>query len=310
VVPVQNFNSENDAKTLREAMKGAGTNEQAVNLILANRSAKQRLQIALMFKTMYGKDLIKDLKSETSGNYEALIVRLIMDPASFDATCLYKAMKGVGTDENALIEVLLTRNNAEIDAIKVAFKKLYNHDLEAWLISETSGHFKRLVISAVQGNRNENTVVDQALAKQEAKELYSAGEKKWGTDESKFNQILMLRSFPQLRATFAEYRIVSQYDIAKTIDHEMSGDLAVAFKTVIQCVKDKPTYFAERLHKAMKGMGTDDEALIRIVVARSEIDMVEIKRAYFDKYNKSLKKMIQDDTSGDYKSLLCALVKD
>lgn len=120
----------------------------------------------------------------------------------------------------------------------------------------------------------------------------------------------MLRSYPQLRATFKEYRTISDYDITKTIEHEMSGDLKDAFKAVIQCVKDKPAYFAERLYKSMKGMGTDDEALIRIVVARSEIDMVEIKEKFFDKYNKSLAKMIKDDTSGDYKNLLIALVKE
>lgn len=58
---------------------------------------------------------------------------------------------------------------------------------------------------SLQGAREEGTAVDMEKAKREAMELYQAGEKKWGTDESKFNQIIAVRSFPQLRATFDEY---------------------------------------------------------------------------------------------------------
>ena len=44
-------------------------------------------------QTMYGKDLVRDIKSETSGHYEDLLVRLMMDNSNFDAYCLHKAMK-------------------------------------------------------------------------------------------------------------------------------------------------------------------------------------------------------------------------
>eukprot|EP00054_Salpingoeca_dolichothecata_P005332 m.34174 g.34174 ORF g.34174 m.34174 type:complete len:58 (+) comp15408_c0_seq2:158-331(+) len=46
----------------------------------------------------------------------------------------------------------------------------------------------------------------------------------------------------------------------------------------------------------------------RILVARAEIDLVEIKQAFFTKYNKSLQKMIESDTSGDYRRMLVAIV--
>ena len=306
-----NTDAEEDAVALREAMKGWGSDKKALMNILATRSANQRLHIGLMYKTMYGRDLRSDLKSETGGNLEDLIKRMLYDRPHFDAYSLRKAMKGVGSDDSALIEILLTKTNAEIKKIKEAYSEMFDRrDLEKDIVSETSGHFKRLLVSACQGNRNETMKVDVAKAKKEAQDLYAAGEKRWGTDESMFNKILSLRSRAQLIATFKEYRKVSQYDITRSIEHEMSGDIKRGMKAVVQCIKDRPTYFAERLYHSMKGMGTDETTLIRVVIARSEIDLEDIKDRFFDMYNKSLKKMIIDDCSGYFKQLLVAIVKD
>lgn len=56
----------------------------------------------------------------------------------------------------------------------------------------------------------------------------------------------------------------------------------------MRCAREKTTYFAKRLKHSMKGMGTDDKTLIRIVVARSEIDLGDIKDAYQQKYGTQL----------------------
>ncbi|KAJ8915071.1 hypothetical protein NQ315_014326 [Exocentrus adspersus] len=67
VFPYENFDDEEDAKTLKAAFKGFGSDEDAIIEIITRRSNEQRRQIAARFKTMYGKDLIKELKSELRG---------------------------------------------------------------------------------------------------------------------------------------------------------------------------------------------------------------------------------------------------
>ena len=48
------------------------------------------------FTTMYGKDLIDDLKSELGGNLEDVTVAIMDPPTVYDAKCLRKAMKVMG----------------------------------------------------------------------------------------------------------------------------------------------------------------------------------------------------------------------
>lgn len=57
--------------------------------------------------------------------------------------------------------------------------------------------------------QDEGHAVDLRLAEKEARDLHDAGEGRWGTDESRFLQIISKRSFAQLRATFAEYAKVT-----------------------------------------------------------------------------------------------------
>jgi hypothetical protein len=56
----------------------------------------------------------------------------------------------------------------------------------------------------------------------------------------------------------------------------------------VKSVGNRPGYFAERLHYAMKGLGTDDDTLIRIIVSRCEIDLVNIIFEYERIYGKAL----------------------
>uniref|UniRef100_A0A8C3CN78 Annexin n=1 Tax=Cairina moschata TaxID=8855 RepID=A0A8C3CN78_CAIMO len=276
-----NFDANRDAEILRKAMKGFGTDEQAIIDVVANRSNDQRQKIKAAFKTMYGKDLIKDLKSELSGNVEELILALFMPSTYYDAWSLRHAMKGVGTQERVLIEILCTRTNQEIRDIVNCYKSEFGRDIEQDIRADTSGHFERLLISMCQGNRDENQNVDYQKAQEDAQRLYQAGEGRLGTDESCFNMVLASRSFPQLKATVEAY---SRHTILELI-------LKIYF-IAVQCALNRPAFFAERLYYSMKGAGTDDSTLIRIIVTRSEIDLVQIKQVFSQMYQKTLKRII------------------
>jgi len=56
-VPYGPAEEEADAAALRKAMKGFGTDEKAIIVILANRSNHQRQLISMKFKSLYGKVL-------------------------------------------------------------------------------------------------------------------------------------------------------------------------------------------------------------------------------------------------------------
>ena len=124
---------------------------------------------------------------------------LVRSPAEFAARELRKAMKGPGTDEEVLIELLCTRTNKGTEEIKQKYNEIHGRDLTKDVKSETRGDFQHLLVALLAAQRQEDEKEDKKLAKKQAKELYDAGEDKWGTDETTFTLHLARRSWIQLR---------------------------------------------------------------------------------------------------------------
>uniref|UniRef100_A0A8C0GAQ9 Annexin n=1 Tax=Chelonoidis abingdonii TaxID=106734 RepID=A0A8C0GAQ9_CHEAB len=265
-------------------------------------------QTIVNITSLNSSDLEEVLKGELSGNFEKTALALLDRPCEYDARELRKAMKGAGTDESVLIEILCTRVNKQIVDIKEAYKRLFERDLESDVKSDTSGSLRKILVSVLQANRDEGLEIDAELAGQDAKDLYEAGEGCWGTDELVFNVVLAKRNYMQLRATFQAYEKLKGKDIEDAIKSETSGDLEKAFLTLVRCARDCQGYFATRLYEAMKGAGTEEETLIRILVTRAEIDLQTIKEKFHKLYNKSLVEAIKSETSGDFRKLLVSLL--
>jgi hypothetical protein len=80
--------------------------------------------------------------------------------------------KGIGTKESVLLELLCTKEDEEIEKLKLAYKKVTGDDLEKELRSEARGDFERVLRSLVAGQRPSTQHVDADLANKEAQELY------------------------------------------------------------------------------------------------------------------------------------------
>uniref|UniRef100_A0A3Q3GK22 Annexin n=1 Tax=Labrus bergylta TaxID=56723 RepID=A0A3Q3GK22_9LABR len=295
VKPFVNFNAKHDAEILHKAMKGIGTDEDAILMLLAARSNDQRQQIKAAYKKAYGKDLVSALKSELGGLLESLIVALMTPPSLYDATQLHKALKGAGTDDDVLIEILASRSREQIKDIIKVYKKEFGGKLEKDISGDTSGHFQKLLVILLQVGRGGTC------------DLYAAGEGKFGTDEEKFITILGNRSAEHLREVFDAYKKISGSDMEDSIEGETTGNLENLLLAVVKCARSVPAFFAEGLYKSMRRAGTDDETLMRIMVSRSEADMLDIRASFKKMYGASLYSTIQEDTGGDYQKALLYL---
>ena len=303
-----NFNPEADCVVLRKAVHGLGTDEKSIINVIANRNAAQRAEIRRVYKACYGKDLIKRLKEDTSGNFKDIICAMFMTPAEYDAYCLYKAMKGLGTNEGVLIEILGTRTSNQIQEIKDIFEKEYKNSLEKWIKGDTSGNFKNLLVALLQCNRSDNPNPNLNACQADAQDLYKAGEGRWGTDEPTFIRIIANRSAAEIACINRCYMQMRGKGLMHAIDKEFSGDMKKLLQTIIGGLLDLHGYFAMRIREAVKGLGTNDSRLVRIIVSRCEIDLPQIKQAYQRIYQRDLLFDVRDDTSGYYRDILTSLI--
>lgn len=100
------------------------------------------------------------------------------------------------------------------------------------MCGETTGDLRRLLTFIITGTRDNGNDVDVARAREQAEELYNAGEGQLGTEESTFSKILAHENFNQLRQIFEEYKEVSGNTIEQALRHEIDGDYLKALITI------------------------------------------------------------------------------
>lgn len=225
---------------------------------------------------MYLETLRKRLESETSGNFQDLLVALVLPVVEREARQLRHAIKGAGTDEGCVVDLICTKPAAHLRVLMDTYNATYKRNLYDDLKSDLSGDFKKLVLALLEGTRAEG--FDPATCDADAAALYKAGEGKIGTDEGKFISILTTRSFPTIAKIAEIYRNNHKHDLETAIEKETSGYFRDGMRAIVlTATRGAAAWFATALHRATKGAGTNDARLIRVIANRRSVDLKQVR---------------------------------
>ncbi|XP_069782244.1 annexin A10-like [Narcine bancroftii] len=308
IYPSNDFNPGQNAEMLASALQGMECNKDDLIDVLTQCSNAQRMIIAQTYNAMYGKDLVADLKENLSGHFKEVMVGLIYAPPFYDAHELRHAMKGAGTDENCLIEILASRTNSEIYAINEVYMMQFGIQLQEDIDSETSGHFKDALMLLAQGTREEcYGYEDQGMVAQDATGLWEACQDETGEHKNMLQYILCKKSFQQLWLAFQQFQQVYGQDIQEAITNCYEGNFQQLLVAIVLCVRDKASYFAYMFYSAIYDYGFHNRTVIRVMISRSEIDLMNIKSVYKASYGHSLHHDIKKYASGHYEAALLAI---
>lgn len=308
IKPLKNFEPEGDLDRITETLVDKD-NVQTIIDIVTNLSNDQRQELARIYKAELQQDLVEDIKKAVSGDLEKVLVGLLKTPAAFDAQELMSAMKGLGTDEETLTEILSTRSNDQLREIQTCYRQDYKAELEKNITSETSEPYSGLLLALAKGKRERHSgIIDYGLIEQDSKMLSDLGPKNTA-NSAQWITILTDRYHGHLRRVFDHFKNSTSEDIEERIKKAFKGDFQKGLLTLVAVIKDTPLYFADRIYNAVKGLGTDNNTLTRILISRSEVDLLSIRVAYRRKYGKSLYSTIQSEAKGNYRSALLLLCR-
>ncbi|OWM73197.1 hypothetical protein CDL15_Pgr001311 [Punica granatum] len=117
-----------------EGQSGGGAVEEAVVLeILSKRSILQLKYTLSSYWHIYGHDYSESLKRGSSSEFEDalyMVVKCIMNSTDYFAEKLYQCIEGKSRDKGALIRVMVSRAEVDLNAIQSFFKRKYGIELK------------------------------------------------------------------------------------------------------------------------------------------------------------------------------------
>lgn len=224
------------------------------------------------------------------------------DQANGDCQKLKKAMKGLGTDEKTIIQVLGRRTPEEVVTICKTYRHNLGCDLQKELKKETSGNFSKLLVAITTPPAD----FDAELTHKAIEGL--------GTDESLLIEVLVGRSNSEIRDIKEAYKVLYGKDISDEVKGDTSGHVKTLFAALLEGCRNETGHGnvesdVDALYRAGEGkFGTDEKAIINLLTRCPEEHLRAVFEMYQRRYRADANEVIQKEFSGDLRKALLSVV--
>lgn len=274
-----------DADALNQAIAGAGTDEAAIMKTLDGKSKGELAKIEQQYKARHGERLRDALEGDLSGDALTRANALLDGQKSeADAATIKEAVRGAGTDEATIYQTLQGKSPEERKAIAAAYEKKYGRSLLSDLKGDLSGaDYDRA-----------KALLDGDTAKAKAAEIRQAVSGP-GTDERAIELALEGRSAEERAAIATAYQKQYGTSLRRDLKNDLGGNDLKKAQTLLEKGQLSD---AEKLHYAVDGLGTDEDAIKQVLTNRSKSEINQIRSDYRQRYGVELDKVLKSDLSG------------
>lgn len=254
-----------------------------------------------------GASLESKVESSFRSHYGDLLVQLVRGPLLSDVWNVNRAIKGVGTKEDMLNDVLIGRSNADMQAIKNSYFQVFHKSMESDVEGDLSLKTKTMFQLIMRASRTEESYpYNPAENARDADALYHAT--RGSTNQDQVFTILTQRSDNQIRAIAIEFQRKYNKSLEDVIRSSFTGHMEDALVLALLRATDRAKSDAYALENTMKGLGTKDNLLVNFTVRihwnREQTD--QVKKAYQHFFKRDLISRVKGETSGDYRDALIA----
>lgn len=216
-------------------------------------------------------------------------------------------MKGFGTDEKMLIQVLAKLDPLQAAAVRSTYSQHIKRDLHKDVKSEADGYFRQGLLGIIDGP----LMHDVALAREAVEGI--------GTKEWLLNDVLLGRSNADLNAIKTAYERTYHRSLQKDVEGDLSFKTATLFGNVLRAARHEESApinpqlmqdEARTIHHATAArMVNNVDEVCGIFARSSDNELRAINHAFTERYHTSLEKHIESQFSGHMKDALLHMLR-